>query len=102
MAALFARLAAERAGTDRATTPWIFPGRPWKQPISAAKLRKRLAALGMSTHTTRTAAMFQLAVGLPAAVLARCLGIDISSAIAWQRTASGDWHTYAARITAPP
>ena len=39
--------------------------------------------------STRTAALFQLAVDLPAAVLARCLGIDISSAVAWQRAAAG-------------
>ncbi|WP_412751340.1 hypothetical protein [Krasilnikovia sp. M28-CT-15] len=44
--------------------------------------------------------MFQLAVDLPAAVLARCLGIDISSAVTWQRAAAGDWHQYAARIPA--
>ncbi|BCB88734.1 hypothetical protein Psuf_060470 [Phytohabitans suffuscus] len=40
----------------------------------------------------RTAALFQLAVELPAGILARCLGIDISSAVAWQRAAAGDWH----------
>jgi hypothetical protein len=34
-------------------------------------------------------------------VLARCLGIDISSAVAWQRAASGDWHQYAGRIGTP-
>jgi hypothetical protein len=97
MADLFTRLAAERAGTDRAATPWIFPGRPWSQPISADMLRKRLTAMGMSTHAARTAALFQLAVDLPAGLLARCLGIDISSAVDWQRAAAGDWHAYAAR-----
>ncbi len=98
MANLLASLVAQRVGTDRATTPWIFPGRPWDQPISATMLRTRLAVLGMSTHAARTAALFQLAVELPAAVLARCLGLDISSAVTWQRTASGDWHSYAARV----
>jgi hypothetical protein len=47
-----------------------LPGRPWTQPISACALRTRLAGMGMST---RTAALLQLAVDLPAAVLARCL-----------------------------
>jgi hypothetical protein len=60
-------------------------------------LRKRLTAMGMSTHAARTAALFQLAVDLPAGLLARCLGIDISSAVDWQRAAAGDWHAYAAR-----
>jgi hypothetical protein len=63
-------------------------------------LRKRLAAIGMSSRTARTAALFQLAVELPAAMLARCLGIDISNAVAWQRAAAGDWHPYAARTAA--
>jgi hypothetical protein len=64
-------------------------------------LRARLAALSISTHTAHTVALFQLAVELPAGVIARCLGIDISSGVAWQRPASGDWHAYAGRITAP-
>jgi hypothetical protein len=38
-----------------------------------------------------------LVVDLPAAVLARCPGSDLSSAVAWQRAAAGDWHPYAAR-----
>lgn len=54
----------------------------------------------MSTRTASTAALFQLAVDLPAVVLARCLGIDISSAVDWQRAAGGDWHQYAARAAA--
>jgi hypothetical protein len=60
-------------------------------------LRQRLVALGMSTRTARTAALFQLAGDLPAGLLARCLGIDISSAVDWQRAAAGDWHGYATR-----
>ena len=98
---LLSRLTEQRIGTDRATTPWVFPGRPWNQPISTDMLRKRLAALGVFPQSARIAAMFQLAVELPAAVLARCLGIDISSAVVWQRTASGDWRSCAARLTAP-
>ncbi|GAA4580030.1 hypothetical protein GCM10023176_58930 [Micromonospora coerulea] len=75
----------------------VFPGRPWTQPISPEALRKRLSTIGVPARAARTAALFQLAVDLPAAVLARCLGIDISSAVAWQRAAAGDWHAYAAR-----
>ncbi|MEU4779724.1 hypothetical protein [Micromonospora sp. NPDC023633] len=47
MVALIARLTADRAGTNRAHTPWIFPGRPWTQPISPGTLRKRLSAIGV-------------------------------------------------------
>jgi hypothetical protein len=41
----------------------------------------------------------QLATDLPAAVLARLLGIHISVAVAWQRASAGDWATYAAQIS---
>jgi hypothetical protein len=77
------------------------PGPPWSRPISAEQLRKRHAAIGVPARASRTAALFQLAVELPAAVLARCLGIDISSAVDWQRAAAGNWHPYAARVAEP-
>jgi hypothetical protein len=60
-------------------------------------LRKRLSKAGLTARAARTAALIQLAVELPAAVLARCLGLDISSAVAWQRISAGDWHAYAGR-----
>jgi hypothetical protein len=47
----------------------------------------------------RSAALFQLAGDLPAAVLASTLGIHISVAAAWQRASSGDWLAYAAEIS---
>jgi hypothetical protein len=55
-------------------------------------LRKRLLRAGLTARIARTAALIQLAVELPAAVIARCLGIDISSAVAWLRAAAGYWH----------
>ncbi|MEW2418808.1 hypothetical protein AB0953_34745 [Streptomyces sp. NPDC046866] len=48
---------------------------------------------------TRSTALFQLATELPAAVLARTLGIDITDAVKWQRAAAGYWGTYAADIS---
>jgi hypothetical protein len=97
LAALISKLTADREGTERAATPWVFPGRPWTQPISADMLRERLTAIGIPARTARTTALFQMASELPAAVLARCLGIDVSSAVTWQRAAAGDWQPYAAR-----
>jgi hypothetical protein len=38
----------------------------------------------------------QLATELPAAVIARMLGMHIKVAVEWQRAASGDWTEYAA------
>jgi len=36
---------------------------------------------------------------LPAALLARMLGIHITVAVAWQRASSGDWTSYAAEVS---
>lgn len=47
----------------------------------------------------RSTTLFQLATELPAAVLARTLGIDITVAVKWQRAAAGDWAAYAADIS---
>ncbi len=54
----------------------------------------RLLARRASGH-----ALFQLATDLPAAVLARLLGIHITVAVAWQRASAGDWMTYAADVS---
>ena len=53
---------------------------------------------GVQTKS-RSTALFQLAIDLPAAILARMLGIHISVAVAWQRASSGDWMTYAADVS---
>jgi hypothetical protein len=84
---------------DVTPSAWLFPGGQPGQPISAYQLRQRLAALGVTASDLRTAALFQLATELPAAILARTLGIHITVAVAWQRAASGDWTTYAADVS---
>jgi hypothetical protein len=43
-----------------------------------------------------------LATELPAAILARMLGIHIDVAVAWQRISAGDWMTYAADVSRRP
>lgn len=60
---------------------------------------ERLRKLGIRLAETRSTALFQLATELPAAVLARTLGIDITVAVTWQRAAAGDWGAYAAEIS---
>jgi hypothetical protein len=80
-------------------SPWLFPGGRPGRPVSAGHLRQRLEALGVQPRQARNTALFQLAAKLPAALLARLLGMDISSAVAWQRISSGDWMTYAADVS---
>jgi hypothetical protein len=55
--------------------------------------------LGIRSGQSRSTALFQLATELPAALLARMLGIHIAVAVAWQRASAGDWTTYAAEVS---
>ena len=100
LAALVRQLVASRRGHatlgDPGTSPWLFPGGRPGQPISAAHLTERLRQLGLRPGQDRSSALFHLATELPAALLARLLGINISVAVAWQRASSGDWTNYAA------
>lgn len=81
---------------------WLFPGDLPGRPISGKQLGERLRRHGIRPSQARSTAPFQLAAELPAAVLARALGIHISSATAWQRAASGDWAAYAADVGRRP
>lgn len=80
-------------------SPWLFPGGRPGRPISVWAMGKRLRKLGIRLAETRSTALFQLATELPATVLARTLGIDITVAVTWQRAAAGDWAAYAAEVS---
>jgi hypothetical protein len=101
--ALVLQLAATRQGHatlgDHRTSRWLFPGGQPGLPISAYRLAERLRQLGLNSGQSRSTALFQLATELPAAILARMLGIHISVATAWQRASAGDWTAYAAEIS---
>jgi len=103
LAQLVTNLTTEQHG--HATTgadgpsPWLFPGGQPGRPISAGHLRHRLEILGVHPRQARNSALSQLAAELPAALLARLLGIDISVATSWQRISGGDWMTYAANVS---
>jgi hypothetical protein len=81
------------------TSPWLFPGGRPGHPISAFRMAERLRQIGIHATQSRSAALFQLSTELPAAVLARMLGIHITVAAAWQRASAGDWTTYAADVS---
>ena len=87
---------------DQGTSPWLFLGGQPGRPISADRLAGRLRQLGLRPSQARSTALFQLATELPAALLARMLGIHISVAVAWPRASSGDWTNYAADYSRRP
>lgn len=100
---LIRQVVADRHGHatigDQGKSPWLFPGGRPGQPISPAHLGKRLHQIGIQPGRARSTALFQLAIDLPAALLARMLGIHISVAVQWQRASSGDWTSYAADVS---
>jgi hypothetical protein len=80
-------------------SPWLFPGGQPGRPISNERLTHRLNNLGIRPNQARSTALFQLATEIPAAILARTLGIHTDVAVTWQRHSAGDWTAYAADLT---
>jgi hypothetical protein len=80
-------------------SPWLFPGGQPGRPISTTQLTHRLNNLGIRPNQGRSTALLQLATEVPAAILARTLGIHTDVAVAWQRLSAGDWTTYAAEVS---
>jgi hypothetical protein len=80
-------------------SPWLFPGGQPGRPISTARLTQRLTNLRIRPNQTRSTALFQLATEIPAAILARTLGIHTDVAVTWQRLSGSDWATYATEVS---
>lgn len=103
VAALARAVAASRKGHATigalAPSPWLFPGGQPGRPISTTQLTQRLNNLGIRPNQARSTALFQLATEIPAAILARTLGIHTDVAVAWQRLSAGDWANYAAEVS---
>ncbi|NLE81161.1 MAG: hypothetical protein GX610_16570 [Rhodococcus sp.] len=106
LSALVKSLANTRTGHaaigERGTSPWLFPGGQPGRPISTAQMGVRLRALRIRPNPARSAALFALATEVPAAILARTLGIHIDVAVDWQQASAGDWTAYAADVGRRP
>jgi hypothetical protein len=106
LAGLVRELVATRQGHAAigrpGTTPWLFPGGRPGQPLGDDRLGMRLKNIGLHPRQARSTALFTLAAEIPAAILARTLGIHIQVAVQWQRASAGDWMTYAAEVSRRP
>lgn len=91
----------KRPGGSLIHTPsdWLFPGRRPARPLTEDALARRLHAHGLRPRQNRNTALFALAAEVPAAILAKTLGIHIKAAIQWQKISNGDWTTYAAAVS---
>ncbi|MEU4770204.1 hypothetical protein AB0H12_44020 [Actinosynnema sp. NPDC023794] len=103
LAALVQELVATRKGGNIITAPdgkpWLFLGKRPGHPLGDDALGNRLQRIGLNPRQDRSTALFALATELPAAMLARMLGIHIAVAVQWQRASSGDWAAYAADVS---
>jgi len=101
--ALAGTLAAGRKAPGSALlsvpSSWLFPGRWPGSPLTEDALAQRLHALGISPRQGRSTALFTLAADVPAAILAKTLGIHVKAAIQWQKISGGDCSAYAAGIS---
>ena len=81
------------------SSPWLFPGCHPGTALTPDALGLRLHALGISPRQGRSTALLALAAEVPAAILAKTLGIHVQVAIQWQKISAGDWTVYAAGIS---
>ena len=91
---LVTRLAADRETHGRSllgiSSPWLFPGHPPGSALTEDALAQRLHAIGTSPRQARSTALLTLAAEVPAAILAKTLGIHVQVAIHWQKISAGD------------
>ncbi|GGK32098.1 hypothetical protein GCM10011583_74840 [Streptomyces camponoticapitis] len=103
LAALVRELVATRRGKAKIGTPedvpWLFPGGRPGHPLGDDRIGQRLHKIGIRPRQDRSTALFTLAAELPAAILARVLGIHIQVAVQWQKASAGDWASYAADVS---
>jgi hypothetical protein len=103
LASLVRELIATRRGKAKIGTPddvtWLFPGGRPGQPFGDDRIGERLHKIGIRPKQDRATALFTLATELPAAILARLLGVHIKVAVQWQKASAGDWAAYAADVS---
>ncbi|WP_055632853.1 hypothetical protein [Streptomyces griseoruber] len=103
LASLVRELVATRRGKAKIGTPddvpWLFPGGQPGRPLSDSQIGQRLHKIGIRPQQDRSTALFTLAAELPAAILARMLGVHIQVAVQWQKASGGDWAAYAADVS---
>ena len=95
----------ENPGTtsiSRSRHGWLFPGRPSSRHMLADNIRRKLVARDIRPRQSRSAAMFALAGGIPAPVLAELVGINDRTATLWTTLAARDWSEYVTQRSTPP
>lgn len=103
LASLVRELVASLRGKAKIGTPedvpWLLPGGHPGRPLTDSQIGIRLHKIGIRPKQDRSTALFTLATELPAAILARMLGVHIEVAVQWQQASAGDLAAYAADVS---
>ncbi|MFE7392598.1 hypothetical protein [Streptomyces sp. NPDC057582] len=103
LASLVLDLVATRRGKAKIgipnDVPWLFPGGRPGHPLGDDRIGQRLHKIGIQPRQDRSTALFTLATEVPAAILARMLGVHIKVAVQWQLASGGDWAAYAPDVS---
>jgi hypothetical protein len=84
-------------GARAHASAWLFPSSQGNRPLSADRLRERLAALGVDRALhARNGALSALAAQLPPALLADQLGLSLSTAALWSKATGAARSDYTA------
>jgi len=75
------------------------PGTPAGKRADRRHSREAAACPRDQPRQSRSTALFTLAAEVPAAILAKTLGIHIKAAVQWQKISGGDWAAYAADVS---
>ncbi|OIQ75395.1 hypothetical protein GALL_429390 [mine drainage metagenome] len=75
---------------------WLFPGQRAGRHLAAASLGRRLRGIGIEPRRTRLAALDQLSVEIPPAMLAEVLGLRVPHVVRHTSSGGGNWANYAA------
>ena len=69
------------------------------RPLTDSQIGNRLHRIGVRPNQDRSTTLVTLAAEIPAAILARMLGMHIKVAVQWQQASAGDGAVYAADVS---
>ena len=82
--------------SNEQNTPWLFPTQRPGKPLTNRRLTRRLHNIGLPSEAARCAALLDLCIQMPPAVLQRLLGVSSFAAERWAAGAVGT--AYAAEV----
>lgn len=88
----------QRKATSSNQDSWLYPAPRLGQPLAPRDLLARLRALGIPPTLARNTALMEMAAEMPAAVIARMLGISIDRATRWTHDAGNTRPGYATEL----